>query len=165
MHSLPPGVSLRRAHPTDAPALKRFKCRNPGEKWTRAVQQDIRRDLPGIVEDPDTEFEVIVAIAGDGGLVGVIAFSLGEDGRMHISALAVTHTWRRQKIGTALKQAVIDNAAARGVGIVWSDVHKLNRPMLELNRSLEVALERDPEDSEFMLCIAYVEAADDPEHT
>lgn len=163
MPPLPEGVLLRRAHASDAPALKRFECRNPGETWTRRVQQDIRRDLPAVAagtSSSDVNIEVIVAAHHADGLIGVVAFVHAET-EINIRALAVTHTWRRKRIGTNLKRAVIDIAAARCAGIVWSNVHKLNKPMLALNNGLHVATDTDPDDPEFKLCIAYIEVAHD----
>lgn len=129
------------------------------------MQQEIRRVLPDVVTDYESGIEVIVADHDDHGIVGVVAFEYvieDDDDEAHIKivALAVVHAHRRQGIATALKLSVIDVAAARGINLVWSDVHRQNKPMLKLNVKLNVEVEPDPDEVEYMMCVARVEVAE-----
>jgi GNAT superfamily N-acetyltransferase len=128
------------------------------------VQQEIRGVLADVVTDDESETEALVADHTTDGIVGVIAFEFAidddtDDAHIKITALAVVHAHRRQGIATALKLSVIDIAAARGINLVWSDVHRQNKPMLELNAKLDVEVEPDPDEVEYMMCVARVEPA------
>lgn len=142
---------IRPAIPTDGPQLGAFSCRDAGKPWTRDVEALIREDMPEVIRDPPDGTYSFVACVDDSvvGFIHAGASQFEDDApsvlvrSLYVVVLAVTHEFRRQGIGTALKGAVID--VARGLDLaVTSHVHRRNVAMRELNAKLGVIDEADP---------------------
>jgi ribosomal protein S18 acetylase RimI-like enzyme len=118
----------------------------------------VRVDIAAVVEQACDSPKVRVALIEDR-LVGVIAYedTASEDGPvsgLYIVVLAVHVDYRRQLIGTGLKQHVIEVARASGLVDVSSHVHRRNHRMKSLNERLGVSTTPDPDDGELVLSVA-----------
>lgn len=147
-------VTFRLANPGDADALSEFSCADRGQRYTRDVEALIHSDVADDVAAGNDELRVNIATNGDV-LVGVIAHSLVTVDTLgdvqFIHALGVHPDYRRRWIATLLKQQVLDYAHATGTGLVVSQVHRRNHPMLELNRSIHAVIVDDPDDGDYYL--------------
>lgn len=153
-------VCFRLYRPGDHDQVRRFKCRNPGQKWTKEAERAIR-DAPGLIAG-GLEGQIIVAVDGDEKVVGVVVFGPDPDvqGRQTIASIGVVRSRRQEKIGTRLKQAALAELAAAGHRQdVFSQVHKYNAAMLGLNDKLGVKRERDPDRLDHFLSYIAVEPA------
>lgn len=155
-----PTWTTRLAVAADAEQLSRFKCRNPNERWTRDVQQFIRRVVAQSVRVADPDVCVHVAIEADGTIV-----SLGAHGPVdspeqptshYVSVLATTHEWRRRGIAIALKREMMRECQTIGVEAALSDVHKDNTPMNELNKQLRATTEPSPVEYEMLFTVTKI---------
>lgn len=122
----------------------------------------VRRAIADAVAASDPDLNILVAEASEEAeeleFAGVVCTStevdldLGVIERVH--ALAVTHDWRRRKIGTALKEEVLARGARSGVRAVVSEVHRNNRWMRRINANLETVEDVNPEDGDWRLTVA-----------
>lgn len=152
-------VVFRLYREDDREQVRRLKCRNPGQKWTKEAERVIR-EAPDLIAK-GVEGQIIVAIDQKGRVVGAVVFGPDPDvdGRPTIASLGVVRTRREEKIGTRLKQAALAELAAAGHRQdVFSQVHKYNRAMLGLNDKLGVKRERDPDRMDHFLSYIAVEA-------
>jgi len=76
---------------------------------------------------------VILGIRSHRQLVGYVAFSIIED-EMEILNLAIHPHFRKQKLGTALMEAMLCNCRRRGVKKSFLDVKESNVPAIALYR-------------------------------
>lgn len=118
-------VSLRRYLPeVHAEAVRKFKCRSYGQRYTNAAQEVIR-EAADAVDDEDCL--LIVAVDRAETVVGVIVYACGPDKAVVLS-LGVVHHRRRQGIGMRLKpplpmwpqeQVVGSTLSRRSTGRTW----------------------------------------------
>ncbi len=159
---------VRRYLPQDLQRLRTFDCSTPGAKWTKVPRKMIR-DAPDLLEDPESDVTILVAAQTSYDwlrrrpretrvVLGVCVYAV-EDGVFISHALGVVRNRRREGIGWALKQVAMANAVADGAEReVVSQVHRRNIEMNALNRKLQAATSKDPEDGELLLTMVLAQA-------
>jgi len=133
-------LTLRPIRPSDADRLV--------EMVDRCRPEDIRLRFDGgmLHLHPDLAIRLsqidydrhmaLVAEAAGGDLLGVGRLVEDPEGQSAEFALMVRSDRQHNGLGGLLLQAVLDYAAARGLGQVWGQVARANRPMLELATAL-----------------------------
>ena len=160
--------NIRRFDPErDTQALEHFKCNTPGVNFTRRPQRVIR-DFPGVLADEaedDSHYEAFVCEYEDQ-IIGVVVFGPTSVGSQRIIlALGVVRSQRRNYVGIALKQRVLDTCYSRGERLVTSEVHIRNDAMNALNAKLGVATTKVQGDNEYLLTLARLGATADDERS
>ena len=156
---------VRALRDTDFQRLASFRCANPGESWTRSVEEMIQRDLYKRWTSfgrnhPDLSI-FVVADETAARLLGVVACSISwpdtaefpSTGLGQIPLLGVDPGYRRRGIATALKQAAMDALAGAGCSGVASQVHKRNLPMQGDNSRVSAETTQLPGADDFLLTV------------
>ena len=157
-------VVFRFYRPEDRDTVKGFRRSDRGRPWTREAQ-DVIREPPDLLSDPDLAFEIVVGTDPSGRIVGVIVFGADTDhaDRRTIFSMGVVRDRRRQGIGITMKKATLVEIAAAGYdGVVFSQVHKYNKAMLGLNEKLGVKRDMDPDRPRYFLSATAGEPSEDP---
>lgn len=135
-------VIIRRYSAEDGEQLRHFKCYTPGCKWTKPPQRVIREAPDDLAREPGLA-TVFVAVHKNERIVGVVVFTCGIESlpepAITICTMGVVRDMRCQGIATDLKGSVLAEAAALGIPLVVSEVHKRNAPMLRVNEKLGVS--------------------------
>jgi ribosomal-protein-alanine acetyltransferase len=125
------GVSIRRATIDDAAAIASLEVvLFPHDAWTpETIMTELRHpDSFYLVAHDDTK----ESLAGYGGLRA--SATLGGQG--DIQTLAVAGSLRRQKVGSRLLEALLDEARSRAVTEVFLEVRADNEPAISLYRGV-----------------------------
>lgn len=156
--------TFRPAAPNDAEPLRTFSCADQGLRYTREVEQLIHSDVADEVAAGSSDTHVDIATDDAGVIVGVITYghapldgAVDVDNALFIYVLAVHPDHRRRLIGTLLKQRVLDAARSQQLSAVVSQVHRRNRPMQQLNATLDVVAAADPTDGEYLISVARIQ--------
>jgi predicted N-acetyltransferase YhbS len=151
---LPAGIGIRLYRESDYAAVGAFSCADPGKKWTREAETVIRKAVDDLQTSDVDALLVVAEEKSSARIVGVVAFGVDPNHKKTrtIFSLGVVQDRRREGIGIALKRAALAELGAGGYGgIVYSQVHKYNTPMRELNRQLLAESEQDPDDGKMLL--------------
>ncbi len=154
--SLPDGRSLllRPVRPEDEPAFQ--------ELFSRMSPEDIRmrffapkRSLSHAVAarmtqiDYDREMALVVAdpgVAGKSAVYGVVHILADPDGEAAEYAIMVRSDMAGQGLGPLLMRRMIDYARVRGIGEIFGDVLRENKPMLKVCELFKFSQKQNPED-------------------
>ena len=150
----PAGVEIRLYRDSDYATVTSFKCADPRRPWTREAELVIRK-APDDIRSPDDKAQLVVAV-DDGRIVGAIVFGIDPQHQMtrSIFTIGVVRDRRREHIGISLKRAALAELVATGyVGPVYSQVHRYNTPMRELNDQLLAETTKDPDAGKYLLTV------------
>lgn len=112
-----PCCLVRRAVLSDLPALVSLENTCFAIPWS---EESLRRDL---AENPAARY--LAAVAPDGSLAGYAAFwSVLDEGQ--ITNIAVAPAWRRRGLGRMLLEAVVRQAQAEGLRLLFLEVRPSN---------------------------------------
>jgi acetyltransferase len=152
---LPNGLHahFRPIRPEDAPAIetmiahmtpedRRMRFFVPIEKLTpeqlaRLTQIDYDREMAFVCEGQD-------------GLWGVVRLAADPDRGRAEYAIALRSDRKGQGIGLTLMRKILDYGKARGVGRVFGEVLRENRPMLEVCKILGFTVKADPDSTDLV---------------
>lgn len=149
-------VLIRKYQARDRVQIESFVCVPPGQRW-RLVAQEIIRESPEECEVGNAEIFVAVE---EPEVLGVIVSHADPQGepKWEICSIGVVIPRQNQGIGQSLKRAVIAEIVARsGPREFISTVHRLNGPMIAINRKLEAEMMPDPLDGEHLLTLVRAE--------
>jgi len=134
----PPGIELRplaeldpqRVFELDAQAMQDV----PGE--VPPDDLSFEQWLEDYWRHPDTDLAASVAAVIDGSPVAFSHLRVAAGGRAVNDMTGTLRDYRGRGLATLAKRATLVNAASRGVELVITDNHEVNRPMLRVNEKL-----------------------------
>jgi len=140
----PADTIFRMAVEGDIPALKQFRCENPGEPWTRAPELIVNMQVPSWIGAPAT---LVCVAERSEQIVGVIAVttSPGNPSVYLSQVLAVAHPHRRLYIGYRLKLYAAVLVAQGGGVFISSEVDVENTAMQRCNDCFDAYSVEAPE--------------------
>ncbi len=132
-------IAIRPIRPEDGAAWLAFLgALSPATRFKRAARrlEDMTPEGVRAATNPDPAREIaLVATPGSGAeLCGVARLLLSDDGRTGEFLLVVADRWQRRGIGGRLLDALVAEAARRGVATVEGAVLATNRGMQEFVR-------------------------------
>ncbi|MCX7893421.1 MAG: GNAT family N-acetyltransferase [Burkholderiales bacterium] len=140
------GIVIRPIRPEDGEAWLAFLgALSPATRFKRAARrlEDMTPEGVRAATDPDPRRELALVAAPQGAneLCGVARLLLADDGLTGEFLLVVADRWQRRGIGGRLLDALLEEAARRGVATVEGAVLGTNRGMLEFVRRRGFAVE------------------------
>src|SRR5271165_5942151 len=133
-------VLVRALRPDDAPGLaEAFEQLSETSRYRRffTAKPHLSEQTLAFLTDVDHhDHEALVAVAPDSGqLVGVARF-IRIPGEPDLAEVAVTDSWQRRGLGTALLRELAQRAAEEGIRHFTAEILAENKPMLTLARRL-----------------------------
>ena len=114
-------------------------------RFMAAIKHLSERELTRLTDVDHIDHEAVIALTGDGKLVGVARFFRLAPGD-HRAEVAVTiaDDWQGRGVGTALLHLLAERAEELGVDCFVATCLAHNRPMLDLFRELGTSVSESP---------------------
>ena len=103
-----------------------------------AATAELRRE----VRDAAPHGTAFVAEDPEGRIIGEAYAATIDDGAAEV-AFIVAVSWQHHGVGTLLRAALFERLRAEGIGAVYAEVFRENRPMLELLRDSGLPLNEE----------------------
>ena len=147
---LPGGGSarLRPIRPEDAPKIEAMLARMTDEDRRMRFFAPIAKLTPAQLDrltQIDYDREMALVCEGDDGLLGVVRLAADPDRARAEYAVALRSDQKGHGLGIYLMRRILDYAKDVGIGVVFGEVLRENRPMLEICRALGFALHPEPD--------------------
>lgn len=147
-------LQVRPVLPEDEPALHALVSRASPEDLRRRFFQPIRElshDMAAGLTQIDYNREMALVAAGPGlpgkaEIYGIVNLSADPNNDQAEYSILVDRGLIGMGLGNQLMRRIIDYARARGIGEIYGEVLKENKPMLQLNEILGFVIRTDPED-------------------
>lgn len=147
---LPTGKTahLRPIRPEDAPGIEAMIARmTPEDRRMRffATIEKLTREQLARLTQIDYDREMGLVCEGPDGIWGTVRLAADPDRGRAEYAIALRSDLKGLGIGLFLMRKILDYAKARGIGVVYGEILRENRPMLEVCKNLGFAVKADPD--------------------
>jgi acetyltransferase len=156
-------AKLRPIRPEDAPAIEAMFARMTEEDRRMRFFATIAKLTPAQLDrltQIDYDREMALVCEGDDGFLGVVRLAADPDRARAEYAIALRSDQKGHGLGLYLMRRILDYAKNVGIGVVFGEILRENRPMLEICRALGFVLHPEPDMPE-ILC-AEIALADWP---
>jgi acetyltransferase len=145
---LPTGKTahLRPIRPEDAPGIEAMIARmTPEDRRMRffATIEKLTREQLARLTQIDYDREMGLVCEGPDGIWGTVRLAADPDRGRAEYAIALRSDLKGMGIGLFLMRKILDYAKARGIGVVYGEILRENRPMLEVCKNLGFAVKAD----------------------
>ncbi|MCM0021575.1 MAG: bifunctional acetate--CoA ligase family protein/GNAT family N-acetyltransferase, partial [Tagaea sp.] len=142
------GAKLRPIRPEDAPAIEAMFARMTDEDRRMRFFAPIAKLTPAQLDrltqiDYDREMALVCEDAG--GFLGVVRLAADPDRARAEYAIALRSDQKGHGLGIYLMRRILDYAKNVGIGVVFGEILRENRPMLEICRALGFVLRPEPD--------------------
>ncbi|MDX1605514.1 MAG: bifunctional acetate--CoA ligase family protein/GNAT family N-acetyltransferase [Candidatus Competibacterales bacterium] len=152
-------LMLRPIMPEDAPPLRAMVQRAPAEDLRLRFFQPIRElshAMAARLTQLDYDREMAFAVTdpgppGEAEIWGVVRLTADSDLEKAEYAILLDRAMIGRGLGRWLLQHLIDYARSRGIGELYGEVLRENRPMLKLNQALGFTIGTEPDDPSLRL--------------
>ncbi|MBL8259522.1 MAG: bifunctional acetate--CoA ligase family protein/GNAT family N-acetyltransferase [Candidatus Competibacteraceae bacterium] len=145
---------LRPVLPEDEPALHALVSRASPEDLRRRFFQPIRElshEMAAGLTQIDYNREIALVAVGPGlpgkaEIYGIVNLSADPNNDRAEYSILVDRALIGMRLGNLLMRRIIDYARSRGIGEIYGEVLKENKPMLQLNQALGFLIQSDDDD-------------------
>jgi acetyltransferase len=141
-------ASLRPIKPEDAPAIEAMFARMTEEDRRMRFFAPIAKLTPALLDrltQIDYDREMALACEGADGFLGVVRLAADPDRTRAEYAIALRSDQKGHGLGLYLMRRILDYAKSVGIGAVFGEILRENRPMLEICRALGFVLQSEPD--------------------
>ena len=141
-------AKLRPIRPEDAPAIEAMLARMTDEDRRMRFFAPIAKLTPAQLDrltQIDYDREMALVCEGADGLLGVVRLAADPDRARAEYAIALRSDQKGHGLGVYLMRRILDFAKTAGIGVVFGEVLRENRPMLDVCRGLGFTLHAEPD--------------------
>lgn len=141
-------AKLRPIRPEDAPAIEAMMARMTEEDRRMRFFVPIAKLTPAQLDrltQIDYDREMALVCEGDDGFLGVVRLNADPDRARAEYAIALRSDQKGHGLGIYLMRRILDYAKKVGIGAVFGEILRENRPMLDVCRALGFALHPAPD--------------------
>ncbi|HUN97949.1 MAG TPA: GNAT family N-acetyltransferase, partial [Bradyrhizobium sp.] len=143
-------IALRPVRPEDEPLLQDLFAHMSAEDQRLrffAPMRELNHALAARLSQIDYDREMALIALHNGVPLGVARYAADPDRLRAEYAVAVRSDWKGRGIGYILMVRLIDIARVSGIGELFGDVLRENKPMLDMCRELQFTVVANPHDA------------------